>query len=120
MGSAVNAVCECGYRQDNLMIGGGMMTFTTLCLFPCLCKSCSAVTPVNLLRKRLKCETCGSTKVTPYNAPELAGEIGQHNLTAWGVDDGLERDVELTDGTYLCPKCGKHSLRFEEAGLLWD
>ena len=32
----------------------------------------------------------------------------------------VEADVTLTDGSYWCPTCRKHTARFSDAGIRWD
>ena len=119
MGSSVTAHCQCGL-QETVDVGGGMETFEAVCFFPCLCGKCRSVVQVNLLKRRLRCPNCRSGKVIPYDDPQVLGEAGQNVVAGWDVSDVLGRELELTDGKYRCPKCGKMSLRFEDAGVCWD
>ena len=118
MGSSVKAACECGYSSE-AMIGGGMMNFMTTCLFPAICSDCHELVEVNLLAERQTCEACESERVQAYDQEQLLGELGSEVVVDWHhAEKGLA--VALTDGRYLCPKCGQFKLRFEEGGILWD
>ena len=44
---------------------------------------------------------------------------GQHAVAEWNMQGQLGRELMLTDGNYMCPKCNKFSLRFSES-CLWD
>ena len=102
------------------MIGGGMDDFKDTCWFPCLCKGCRSVEQVNVLAKPPVCPRCKSEEVIPYDWPEACGKRGKHEIAGWNVVDLLGRDLHLTDGTYLCPRCDRMTLRFEDTGLCWD
>lgn len=118
MGSEVTARCRCGV-EVSILIGGGMLNFQTTCYFPCSCAGCSSVVQVNLLAKRLRCPSCGSSKVTPFDDPSLSRRTRGGMVTSWNSEK-VGRDLTLTDKPYRCPRCGELALRFEESGLLWD
>lgn len=127
MGSQVNAFCECGFRSSSL-IGGGMHSFMTTCYFPCLCERCRDIVQVNLIptkilniiTKKIRCPECRSTKIIPYDSPELTDSTGAINVVSWPPIKKKGRRLVLTDGKYKCPKCGEMSLQFTQGGLWWD
>lgn len=123
MGSSVKASCPCGLDKD-ILIGGGMADFETTCFFPCLCKRCSDVVQVNLLRKEMRCLMCGSRKVIPYDdlslSPKRVESQEEEKLIASWDSEELGRILVITDGAYKCPKCGSMTLRFTRGGVLWD
>lgn len=119
MGSKVIATCDCGL-SEGILIGGGMLNFTTTCLFPCCCKSCNNVVEVNLLFEDMKCPQCGSKDVIPYDNPSMVKSVGNELIASWNKKDELGRVLEITNGSYWCPKCKRPTLKFEDGGLLWD
>lgn len=119
MGLQVIARCECGLEEE-ISVGGGMMDFTTNCSFPCLCTGCHSVVEANLLDTAMSCPKCGATPLIPYDDPRLAESTGQKVVAQWNVGQELGRELMLTDGNYLCPACGRMSLRFADTGLCWD
>lgn len=119
MGSAVTAVCKCGY-EETFTIGGGMETFKKLCAFPALCKKCKRIVSANLLSKHPKCPKCKSTRIVPYDQDELRKRKGRHTVAEWCMEEELGRKLALTDGRYYCPACGKFELTFDDAGIDWD
>src|SRR4051794_32348647 len=67
MGSSFEAQCtHCGHRRHG-SIGGGMSNHTTYCSWPCLCRSCNAITTTNMLAEPRACSDCGGTDIAPYN-----------------------------------------------------
>jgi len=118
MGSEVTATCQCGLNVS-ILIGGGMSDFTTTCYFPCLCETCHNIVQVNLLAKTRQCPECKSTALIAYDDPRLSESPGQHAVAEWNMQGQLGRELMLTDGDYMCPKCNKFSLSFEES-CLWD
>lgn len=120
MGIQIRASCNCGVNAD-VQIGGGMMDFTTSCLFPCLCNNCHSIVDANLLAKDLRCSKCRGHDLIPYDDPRNIGTLGPRKLANWNVQDSLGRELILTDGTYKCPKCGKMSLTFDDdSAENWD
>ena len=119
MGSQITARCECGVQAE-VLIGGGMMNFTTTCFFPCLCANCQGIVQVNLLAKSLRCPQCRARNPIPYDDPSLSKSPGDHLVASWNMQDQLGRELVLTDGKYRCPKCGKMTLEFVDSGLCWD
>ena len=119
MGSAVIAVCKCGY-EENFMIGSGSMDFNEVCYFPCLCKKCNGAVGVNLLDSSPTCPICKDNAVIPYDKEELILERGQDEVASWNVEEQVGRSVKLTDGKYYCPYCKEYNLTFRDSGICWD
>lgn len=119
MGMSVKASCACGFEQP-FRVGGGMMSFQELCLFPCLCRSCKQIVEANLLKTPLTCPVCDSPDVLPYDQGDLCEQQGSKVVASWNVKDAIGRELKLTDGAYYCPTCGTHRLRFLHGGRHWD
>jgi len=119
MGSQVTATCECGVRAE-ILIGGGMMDFTTTCYFPSLCDRCQTIVQTNLLAGDHRCPECGAADPIPYDDPRILGSPGEGTVAEWNMQERLGRELILTDGSYKCPKCGKMTLQFADSGLCWD
>jgi predicted RNA-binding Zn-ribbon protein involved in translation (DUF1610 family) len=111
MGSQLKAICTCGIESE-ILIGGRKFNFRRVQYFPCQCKNCKDIVQVNLKSRKLKCPNCNKV-VLPYNDPTLVGVEGKE-IIARSFDD------LLTNGTYECPKCENHNLRFVEGHILWD
>ncbi len=143
MGAMARASCDCGYTTP-LLLGGGMASFETVCLFPLYCRSCRALECANVFESPLVCPECKGVDVLAYDAPELAdhnfhsapddvGEVdvladdapepadepGRREVFSWHVGDRIGRTLRLTNGRYLCPACQRMSLQFENTGC-WD
>ena len=127
MGSQVHAFCECGLYAL-ISIGGGRYSFMTICYFPCLCERCRDIVQVNLIptkilnviSKKIRCPECKSTKIIPYDSPNLIGSPGEKIVARWNPIKKGDRQLILTDGKYKCPKCENMSLKFDESGICWD
>ena len=104
MGSSVKAKCECGYDQE-FLIGGGMETFETHCLFPCLCRACKTIVSANLLEKPLACPECKSLAITPYDQEDLCQTKGEQEVASWNLNGSNGRQLRLTDGSYFVSQC---------------
>jgi len=100
--------------------GGGIYSFMTICYFPCLCERCRDIVQVNLISKKIRCPECKSTKIIPYDSPNLIGSPGEKIVAKWNPIKKGGRQLILTDGKYKCPKCEKMSLKFEKSGIRWD
>jgi plasmid stabilization system protein ParE len=118
-GSTVAAKCSCGVEVE-IPIGGGMRNFATTCYFPFLCEACHNIVTVNLLAPAHVCPGCKSPAVVPYDNPRLSESPGKNVVTKWNLKAKIGRDLVLTDGNYLCPKCCNLSLHFRDTGLRWD
>jgi DNA-directed RNA polymerase subunit RPC12/RpoP len=105
--------------MDNLLVGGGMMNFTTYSAFPYFCKNCERLVVINQLAKRQRCPKCRSSKVLPYDHPSLIRaeerqEVGRKRL------EEMSGSINLTDGFYYCPSCKEFSMTFRPGEFLWD
>jgi Zn finger protein HypA/HybF involved in hydrogenase expression len=91
-----------------------MSNHTFYAAWPICCDRCKAVTTANFRSLPLECEECRSTKVLAFDDPTLWKGDG---IPSVGWDE-----LELTDGHYRCPKCGKYELRFGTGlpGIRWD
>ena len=93
MGTSKIARCgACRYESDELLTGGGLVSFRTYDARPVHCGRCKEVTTANFKAQPLICERCSSAHVVP-----LVGE-----------------------GPLACPKCGKIELRLSDGEILWD
>lgn len=119
MGSQVVAKCECGVKES-IFVGGGMKSFMTTCLFPCLCESCHSIVEANLLAEERTCPKCQAPNPIPYDDPRLQETAGQRRVVEWDIQNLLGRILVLNNGRYRCPKCGNQSLQFELGDLCWD
>ena len=119
MGSAVRAACKCGYNSE-FLIGGGMLDFMKMCHFPALCHECNNIVGVNLIARTPRCPKCKSKNLTAYDQPEIIKRRGKNVVASWNMEEKLGRELELTDGDYLCPSCGDFHLTFAHTGLMWD
>lgn len=112
MGTSTNAHCDnCGYAVF-LILGGGIRNHTTYCAWPVTCESCKGVTIANFNRLPLKCLDCGSIYIFSFDEPTFWKGDGSRTVQ-WG-------ELELTDGHYRCPRCGRYHLRFRDGGIIWD
>lgn len=120
MGNSVIAECKCGYNRI-FLIGCGMMDFNkSTCYFPCLCEKCREIVRANVLSRYLKCPSCKTTEIIPYDDPKVIGKKGENRVVDWGVYKKLGRILRITDGEYYCPKCGENNLQFRDGGVFWD
>ncbi len=112
MGTMVKASCKCGF-QEQCDVGGGMNDYATNCSFPCLCKSCKRMVHVNMLKDPPRCPECGRADPIPYDDSRLIGTLGMASVASWHVSLKSDRELVLTNGTYLCPSCRQMTLRFK-------
>lgn len=118
-GTIVRAACPCGYDSGSMFLFGGRANFKTYCAFPVYCQECPGLEVVNLYAGEPACPGCREARALPYDDPSLVGVPGGNVIASWNTVKRLGRALNLTDGAYLCPKCGKFSLRFAPVGL-WD
>jgi len=119
MGSSLIASCECGYTTDQLIVGGGMRTFSTIYIYPAFCSNCRDLAMINLRDETPKCDLCGSDQVKAYGDESLRAGAGSVD-TATRPEPEEETCVEVADGTHLCPECGEFKLKFKDGGIRWD
>jgi DNA-directed RNA polymerase subunit M/transcription elongation factor TFIIS len=120
MGSIFKASCPCGFRSDSLFLGGGFKNFETYCGAPALCTSCGSLTVINYLEENPRCRNCGGP-VRFYNNSQLQSRKPSskqmvEEVFSWKYKSGI---FTLPNTEYLCPKCGKMTMRFEHQGM-WD
>jgi hypothetical protein len=118
MGSIISAHCDCGYEIAEMFLGGGMMDFTTRCYFPHYCGERKTLFEANVFEKEIQCPECGKEGAISYDDERICESEGKI-VFSWNVEDEIGRELELTDGKYICPGCGKFSLRFLNIGD-WD
>lgn len=63
MGSIVDARCECGFDTESMFLGGGFVSFMTLCRAPALCSECMKMVVANYLEDHQVCDACGGELV---------------------------------------------------------
>lgn len=117
MGSIVKAQCGCGFEKE-IYLGGGMRTFATYCNFPFFCQACATMFEGNLLKNTVTCPKCNATNNVPYDSDRICLRKGQ-SVFEWNSTGDTERKLELTDGDYLCPSCGRPNMTFYDVGC-WD
>lgn len=114
MGHFISASCTCGYSNEHLSIGGGMLTFTTVCDHPAYCAAGRHVVTVNLMEQPITCpEGCAGTPLPYCKTPSLQIKRGKGLVSDW---DGLK----INTGLYKCPRCEAYSLQFHEKHAYFD
>jgi predicted RNA-binding Zn-ribbon protein involved in translation (DUF1610 family) len=113
----VVARCLCGYENERLLVGGGMLTFMEHCAAPAFCASCADVVVVDLMAPEISCPTCGGVAVA-YDDPSLRASGGarrERSSIDWNLPDG--RSFALVEGAvYRCPRCQQDTLSFTNVG----
>lgn len=119
-GTILKASCPCGFHVDNIMAGGGMANFKTLCAAPAYCAACKKLEILNYLDDDPKCAACAGKPVF-YNDPSLQEKLppGAKPGTIFSWNTDKKGTFSLPDVNYLCPQCGKMTLRFVQSGF-WD
>jgi hypothetical protein len=122
MGSVIEAECECGYMNPELLLGGGFRNFMTECAVPFYCDHCKKVFTLNILDKNgliqdCHCPRC-KRKVHYYGyIKEGTYEYNEDYVFDWRVNS--ENRYFLPEGLHHCPKCKKDKLQFYETAC-WD
>ncbi len=115
MGSIIKASCECGFESEDLFIGVGFLDVNhDRYLAPAVCLNCHKIFVKSYKKKYSRCSSCRK-KVVFYNAPNLQAESNSSSQS----NSKKEDEFSLPDTTYLCPKCGKMTMKFYDAGN-WD
>jgi transcription elongation factor Elf1 len=130
-GNILSFHCPCGFKKSNITVGVSE-DFVNYSAF--LCLNCKKIIPV--LKRRggsfnVNCHICG-TKFVTLTEPGawMPVELQQRfpDSEPWMIENSIfnleeeeaEKLMSLAEEIrVLCPRCGKHSLRFEETGL-WD
>jgi hypothetical protein len=112
----IAANCPCGYENDELAVGGGMLTFMEHCSAPALCISCREVVTIDLMDSAATCPTCGGDP-TPYDDPSLrpVQTVRDGPAIAWNLPDGRSFELEY-EGGYTCPRCRQATMSFFDTG----
>ena len=72
----IKAVCECGYRVENIRYGCTMiMMANNIDCFPVFCNTCGELNGVNILDKPIACSKCFSSDIKLYGIPDMIGNI---------------------------------------------
>lgn len=119
MGIGVKVSCPC-FGHFTLQVGPRIRP-PKYCLFPFLCTKCEAVSCLDIHAESLVCQQCGSAEVVPYGSPPAIGVLGSAVIFACAPTDRFSAEqLTVTDGTYWCPTCRKHTAHFSDAGIKWD
>jgi predicted RNA-binding Zn-ribbon protein involved in translation (DUF1610 family) len=70
MGRILDASCDCGYRADNLWVGGGMLNYEHYSGYPAICESCSFFAVLKEKVEKHICSQCGGSMVF-FDDPSL-------------------------------------------------
>ena len=119
MGTIIKAICNCGFKSEDVFAGGGFSNFRTICLAPALCLNCKTFVVKNYLNKYSRCPVCRK-KVTFYNNPILqvsTVDLDKESIFSWHTKE--KEEFLLPDTLYLCPKCEQIRLKFVWIGN-WD
>ena len=116
-GDMVDASCPCGYHQEHIPLFGGRASFKKLCMFPALCMTNKQLTLVNVLDPGADPRGCKAKDAVRYDSPSLAPAKPGAAVASWRLPDG--RVFQLYEGGYVCPRCGRPTLRFKHSGN-WD
>jgi hypothetical protein len=121
MGSKLRGLCRCGFDTGDIFAGGGFVNFMETCNAPAICVNCSEFLVRNYMaRDTAVCPGCEG-KVTFYDDPSVQAPLGEKRydyLFVWRITD-KDEFFKLPDTNFLCPKCKKMTLVFEEVGS-WD
>jgi len=132
MGEVFQAICECGFKSDELYLGGGMADMGKLCNVPYYCDNCEFVGKANIkneftydiivdeIKKGIKCEKCGE-KVQYYGGiceDDMEDDIEDQEDFIFDWTIFLKRYF-IEDKLYHCPKCKKVNIRFYSIAC-WD
>lgn len=119
MGVGLKVSCSC-FGEFTMMVGPRMAP-PRACFFPFLCTACRTVTVLDVYAGERRCDQCHADSMVPYGLPPALGEPGPSVIFGCEATDAFTQDaLTLTDGTYWCPTCRKHTARFSDSGVLWD
>lgn len=117
-GDIVSASCPCGFQRQGMPIFGGFATYKTSCLFPALCRATRTMVLGNLMDPAAGAKDCPAPEMVFYNDPSLAPEHPGRVVSSWNMPDAKGQAL-LYEGGYVCPACGRRTLRFRHVGF-WD
>lgn len=114
MGHILSARCACGYKVDDVRIGGGRADFSTTCMHPGLCKTGKHLVAVNLKLDPIKCPDGHAGGILLYFRDSVLQQVrGSNEVSSW-------QGREINDGAYLCPKCATYDLVFSQPHTYFD
>jgi hypothetical protein len=119
-GTILKASCPCGYHLDNILAGGGKSNFKIVCSAPAYCAASKTLEILNWLDDAPKC-AAAQAKPVFYNDFSLQEKIpaGANPPVVFSWNTDKKGTFLLPDINYLCPLCGKMTLRFAQTGF-WD
>jgi hypothetical protein len=119
MGIGVNVSCPC-FGSFVLQVGPRIAP-PKYSLFPFMCTDCQGTSCLDIYGASLACSQCGSLAVIPYGRPPALGELGPNVIFGCSPTGGFSaEELTITDGSYWCPTCRRHTSRFTDAGIRWD
>ena len=119
MGSILRGLCKCGFDTGDIYVGAGFVNFMETCNAPAICLHCNEFLVRNYLKKETTvCPGCHG-KVTFYDDPSLSAPHphveGDGCLFTWKLAN-RDGHFKLPRADFLCPKCKKTTLVFEDLG----
>jgi hypothetical protein len=119
MGNVLRGRCACGFDTGDIFAGGGFITYADKCNAPAVCLDCSEFLVRNYLQKETTvCPGCHG-KLTFYDDPSLFTSPqqieGDGFLFTWKLAN-KDGHFRLPRAEFLCPKCKKMTLMFEDHG----
>jgi len=109
--------CQCGYKKTNLLLGGGMFSYSKHCSFPYYCKNCESLLILNTLEEKVVCSQCQSNQLIRYDSESLSmKEPDSFNVFSWNIRG---ETLILKDNLYFCPQCKHYTMKIIGAGM-WD
>jgi hypothetical protein len=116
-GTIVSAKCDaCGYECAQMFLFGGKANFKTVCRFPAYCPEKKSLILINLMSEKGEGDCPG---YIVYTDPKLMQNPGSKTMASWNLPETKKTSVRLTDGDYLCPRCGQFRFHFRSVGY-WD
>jgi hypothetical protein len=116
-GTIVSAKCDaCGYENGRIFLFGGKANLKTVCRFPAYCPEKKSLILINLMSEKAEEECPGYIS---YTDPKLIQNPGSKTIASWNLPEPKNISVRLTDGDYLCPRCGQFRFHFKPIGY-WD
>jgi hypothetical protein len=114
MGTILQAICSsCNYRSRNILFGGGMKSFKTVCSFPVLNNDTNEVGSRNIMTKEAILKK--NENLIFYDSADL---INSENI----INDDIHQFGKYfvyTGDIYKCPKCREYKMGFYSFGC-WD
>jgi len=119
MGNKLRGRCECGFDTGEIFAGAGFISHTDVCNAPAVCLDCGEFLVRDYLKRDASlCPGCHE-KLTFYDDPSLytlpPGVEGNGCLFAWKLANS-DGHFRLPRASFLCPKCRKMTLVFEDHG----